>query len=246
MPPRRLSIALLICLMTAMPAVARDLKVSVAHIPGYAVTDEQNRPFGGFIDLVEAMDLAYEAGRIQVIGVFPFERSQLMVKMSPGPGDGRAFSTAVIGFLAEVLYTRSDRPPPDLEQLDQYRIDIIRGHKAKGEQSADIATPESGILKLLAGRSDGFLQPQEVADPYIRNHRIRHIRRQLHKQLPIHFIIRDSVKGAAVKGVAGAGVEIDCILSDIIRKLQAGSQLTRIMRTIHGPYDDWQPYEMEW
>ena len=229
-------------------AQARDLKMVIAHIPGKAEPDTQGRPSGHFVELARAMDRVYTEGTIQVLGIYPFKRCLLMVKN--GVADvhmplaktgktadpGLVYSTTPIGTLSEVLYTRADSPAPNINFLDAFSIDVIRGHSYDHSNIGEVSSIESGLLKVVAGRTDGFIQPQDIADAYIRTHRLKNLRRQFHRLQPIHLIFRQGEDAQ----------ELDRLFSGIIKQLNEEGTLGEIMAKIHWPYEDWQPYEMDW
>ncbi len=230
-------------------AQARDLRMVIAHISGKADPDTQGRPSGHFVELARAMDRVYTEGTIQVLGIFPFKRCLLMVKNGladvhmplarPGQTDepGLVYSTVPIGKLADVLYTRADSPALDINFLDTLSIDVIRGNTHSDKDNVgEVSTIESGLLKVVKGRVDGFIVPQDEADPYIRAHRLKNLRRQLYRQLPVHLIFR---QGEAAQ-------ELDRMFSGIIKQLNEEGTLGKIMDKIHRPYEDWQPYQMDW
>lgn len=230
---------------------AKSLKVVVNEVPGLAWADDQGVYRGGFMELVSAIDEAYKAGSIDIVGVFPFKRSIIMLKKGAAdfclpliktkqgnPIKGLLFSSEPIGFHQTVLYSRADRPGLDLDHLYQYKIDVIRGHKplTLNRHGGEVSSVESGLLKVMGGRSDGFIISQDEGDAYIREHKIKTLRRQLHSRVPIHLVM---------KGGPGSK-SLDAVLSGIIQELRVSGKLNEIMDKIHKPFFDWQPYEMDW
>ncbi len=243
-----LSLFLMLTVMLT-EAQGNDLTVSVGHIPGHAEEGPDGKPQGGFIDLITAMDAIYEEGAILILGIFPFDQSFInlkegaadfhlpLVKVDEHAVDALVFSSEQLAHLSEVLYTNADKPELDIDQLDQYTIEVTQGH---GEQYPfnvnEVADLESGLLNVANGRSDGFLIEQDAADAYIRAHHMKNIRRQLFRQRPVHIMF------ARTPNVD----ELDQRVTIIIQKLRENGRLQAIMDTVHTPYEDWQPSQMSW
>nr|WP_320192854.1 hypothetical protein [uncultured Desulfobacter sp.] len=83
---------------------------------------------------------------------------------------------------------------------------------------------------------DGFIAEQDGCDLFIRQHKIKNIRRALYAKWKSSIVI---LKGPESK-------EINRIVSSALRKLKQKGQLQKITKTIHRPYEDWQPYLMDW
>ncbi len=240
----------LLLIWTVMTAAAegKDLTVSVGQIPGHAEKGPDGQPRGGFIDLIKAMDEVYEEGSIIILGVFPFKRSLLnlksgdadfhlpLVKVDERVVEDLVFSSERIAHLAEVLYTNAEKPELDFDNLDRYTFEVVQGHGEHRFNVKEISHLEDGVLNVANGGSDGFLLEQDAADAYIRAHQVKNIRRKLFRQLPVHIMF------AKTPDVD----ELDRIVTIIIRKLRESGRLQEIMDKVHKPYEDWQPFKMDW
>lgn len=247
----RRGIPCLLLMLTVMAtgAEGKDLTVSVGLIPHHAEVGPNGRPRGGFIDLVKAMDEVYEEGDIIILGLFPFDRSLSnlrkgdadfhlpLVKVDEQALEDLVFSSEKIADLSEVLYTNAEKPEPDPDHLDRFAIQVMRGHgKQYPFKVEEISDFDDGILKAANGERDGFLTEQDAADAYIRAHRVKNIRRRLFRRRPVHIIF------AKTPNVD----ELDRTMTTIIRKLRENGRLKEIMDNVHKPYEDWQPFKMDW
>ncbi|MBN2429160.1 MAG: transporter substrate-binding domain-containing protein [Deltaproteobacteria bacterium] len=230
-------------------AMARDLIATVGIIPPHSMKGEDGQPQGGFVEIVQAIDAVFTEGKIS-IRLYPVARASNTVKTGKAdfclpaiphpyiPLDNQpvSFASEPITKVSFVLYTRADQPPLPLELLGQYRIDVIRGTDIFPFHVWGVNDTEQGILKVLAGRSDGFISEQDAADDYIRKNQLKNIRRALYHKLNSSVLIPKGPKGK----------EIDRIISSALRKLKASGELQKITDKIHRPYSDWQPYKRNW
>lgn len=221
----------------------------IAAIPGHAEVSDLGVYSGGFVELAQAMDEAYDEGKIKILGIYPFKRCLLMVEKGKadaqlplmnreaGAGKGLIFSTTPIGTLTAVLYSRADKPAPDLNHPDIYSFDVLRGNTESAQSElGEVSSIESGMLKVLTGRSDGFIIPQDEGDAFIRSRRLKNLRRQLDRREPIHLVFRQGPEAEV----------LDRIFTDIITRLETDGRLRDIMDRIHRPFEDWQPYKTDW
>jgi polar amino acid transport system substrate-binding protein len=95
---------------------------------------------------------------------------------------------------------------------------------------------KQGISKVLLGRSDGLLFEQDAADYFIRQNKIKNIRRTLYATWKSSIAIR---KGPESQ-------KIDRIISRSLRLLKQNGRLDSIVAAIHRPFEDWQPYLADW
>ena len=229
---------------------SKDLKASIAILPGHSEVGIDGKPIGGFVEIAQAINDAYSAGNIS-IKLYPFARS--LINVEDGKADFHitliksayvpletltfAYATECITQVSFVLYTRADTSPLEHATLAQYEVVTIRGHKQLFSfKVSEVNDHQQGINMLTSGRVDGFLVEQDVTDKYIRKYRINNIRRTLYSVLDSCIVIpNDSRK-----------IEIDNIISAALRKLKKSGELQKISETIHQPYLEWQPYQMGW
>lgn len=230
---------------------ARDLIASVGIIPPHSEMGEDGNPRGGFVEVARAIGSVYTGGNI-IIKLVPIGRSVNLVLR--GEADFQipymfhthvkneklpfAYVDEPICLVTFVLYTRADRPKLLLDKLGAYNIETLRGASFHFPfKIAEIDSFEQGILRMVKGRTDGFLVEQDATDAYIRKHKIKNIRRTYYSTTKSCIII---AKGPRRK-------EMDRIITGSLRKLKATGQLQKITDKIHLPfYDDWQPYLMNW
>jgi polar amino acid transport system substrate-binding protein len=251
----------LLCLFIQSPASARDLKASIAIIPGHSEIGPDGKPRGGFIDLVKAIDEVYTDGKIS-IELYPFPRSIANVvngkadfhlplaKMQNPPASKflkaiekknldlpYAYLDERMTELVSILYTNSAKPPidtTDLKKLKNYEFATISGNSQYYSlKIKELTTIESGIQMVLKGRIDGYIMEQDATDDYIKQNKISGLRRQL-------FAIKDS---DIVIAKGEKGKEIGRILTVALKKLKKSGKLQSIVKNIHHPYHEWQPYK---
>lgn len=208
------------------------------------------RPCGGFVGVVKAIDGFYKEGRID-IQLYPIARAMSVLKSGqadffipyippPHLSDHDlpyAFASEPIVPVAFVLYTHADAPVPSMDQLGNYSIETLRGAADHFPfKIGEIDSFRQGLMKVVAGRSDGFIVEQDAADKYIRENKMKHLRRTLYAVWDSSIVIPKGEKGR----------EINRILSAALRALKQSGELQKITQTIHKPYEDWQPYQMDW
>lgn len=255
MPMLRVMIVCIACSVLLGPlcdteSVARDLIANVGIIPPHSEMGNDGKPRGGFVEIVKAIASVYTEGSI-TIKLLPISRSAdklitgqadffiLYIRHNQVPLDSLPFRYASEPVLKAsfVLYTRADRPRLPMAGLGKYHLETLRG--AAMHFPFKISETDSfnqGILKVSKGRSDGFIVEQEGADAFIREHRIKNIRRTLYATFDSCVMIPKGSKGN----------EIDRIVSGALRKLKQSGKLQKITEKIQKPYDDWQPYQMNW
>lgn len=229
---------------------ARDLVAGVALIPPHAFVGEDGRPKGGFVDVVKAMDNVYAEGSI-FIKVLPVKRSIASLKNGnidfqipyiPNPQVPKeslsyTFASESIVDVAFVLYTRDEMKVPSMDGLEKLDIATLRGAEPHFPfRISGVDSFRQGIESVSIGRLDGFIAEQEGCDRFIRQNKIKNIRRTLYARWESSIAI-----------LKGPGKEdIDRIVSSALLKLKQTGQLQKITTTIHRPYEDWQPYLMDW
>ncbi|MBN1984166.1 MAG: hypothetical protein JW795_21730 [Chitinivibrionales bacterium] len=231
-------------------ASARDIKVTVGHIPGLADSPEK----GTFIELLKAMDEAYAEGKF-IISVYPFPRSIANVIEGqadfhiPLVSDPRVdmdtvpyrFASTPMGTVSIVLYSTTNKQLTKemiLKAAKQkpfpYSIELNRG----SEIYYDFPTiPSSEIItsyrKLEIARIDAFMGAQEEGDAMCRELKLKNVRRELWEAKPDLFVIPKGPKGD----------EIDKIIAETMKKIIQNGKQKEIYSKIHLPYDNWQPYQ---
>jgi polar amino acid transport system substrate-binding protein len=253
-------ITLLLCFFPSVSVSARDLKASLAIIPNHAEIGPDGKPRGGFVDVVKAIDEVYTEGKIS-IELYPFPRS--IANVITGNADFHIplarfqnneldknisiyenipaflfdYADEKITDLVVIIYSNASKPPLELKNISKYDLAIISGNAIFYKMKLrEIPTIESAIQMLLKGRIDGYIMEQDAVDDYIIKHKIKNIRRQL-------LSIKDS---AIVIPKGEKGKEINRILNDCIRKLRKSGKLQKLIKNIHQPFHDWQPYETNW
>jgi polar amino acid transport system substrate-binding protein len=250
-------------------AYAKDLVAVLGIIPPHSTIGDNGKPTGGFVEVVRAIDSDYKDGHID-IQLYPIVRAFNMLKA--GQADfllpyippyippshlsdenlPYTFASKPIVQVSFVLYTRGNGPVLNMEHLDTYRIetpvlnmehlDTYRIETLRGAAEhfpfkiGEIDSFRQGLMKVISKRSDGFIVEQDAADKYIRAHRLKNIRRTLYSTWNSSIAIPKGERGR----------EIDRIISTALRKLKKSGELQKITQTIHKPYEDWQPYQMNW
>jgi polar amino acid transport system substrate-binding protein len=227
---------------------ADDLVASLALIPMHSQIGKSGQPEGGFVRVAKAIDDVYKNGEIS-IGQYPFSRSldnvvsgkadfhMPLIRIPHVPEDSLPFAYAKerITQVTFVLYTRADSPPLDKNELNQHVVETIRGHKQLFLfKTAELSSIDQGIKKLLHGRSDAFIMEQDAVDSYIRKQKFKNIRRTFFASWDTCVVIPKGPKQQ----------EIDQIVSTALRRLKASGELQAIVKSIHQPYEVWQPYKM--
>lgn len=231
-------------------AQAGELIASVGIIPPHSMIGKDGKPTGGFVEIVKAIDRVYDEGHID-IQLYPIARAMNMIKSGqadlfipyippPHLGDNDlpyTFASESIVEVTFVLYSRADGHELRMDRLKDYRIETLRGAAEHFPfKIGEIDSFRQGLLKVTAGRSDGFIVEQDAADKYIREHKLKNIRRTLYAVWNSSIVIPKGKRGQ----------DIDKIVSTALRRLKQSGELQLITETIHKPYEDWQPYLMDW
>jgi ABC-type amino acid transport substrate-binding protein len=229
---------------------ARDLTAVIGLIPPHAQIGEDGRPRGGFVEVVKAIDKVYQDGQI-TIKILPIARAirnvvngqaDFFIPYIPNPHVPLA--TLPFSFAAEpivdvsfVLYSLADKPVPRVDALEKFNIETLRGAALHFPfKISEIDSFKQGILRVVMGRSDGFIVEQDAGDKFIRDNKIKQIHRTLYATWDSSIMIPKGPKGEM----------IDRIVSEALQELKKSGKLTPITETIHRPYTDWQPYQMGW
>ncbi|NQZ33079.1 MAG: hypothetical protein HRU06_17560 [Oceanospirillaceae bacterium] len=240
----------LLCCFIHSHVQARDLVASIALLPNLTGLNERGEPVGRLVDVVRAMSDIYQEGEIS-IKLYPFARSLdnvvtgradfhlPIIKPEANNLEGLpyGFSSQSLGKVVFVLYARADKPRLDINNLSQYHLSTMRGHK----MSFNFAITEDtlikqGIEKVIRGRTDGYIMAMGPTDTYIKRHKIKNIRRVFFAQLE---------RGVAIpKGARGQN--IDRLITNILVKLKADGLHILNREWAVEVYDDWQPAQMPW
>ncbi len=217
---------------------AKELKASLAKMPGYAESVDK----GVLVDLVKAMEKAY--GKKIIRQVVPFARSMNNIiegevdfhmpliklpdsKSKKLPYD---YSAETIFHVNFVLYSHKDKPL-DMKQMKTYKLETDRAHINYFEfPIAASSGIDSSLKKLAAKRIDGFIFADFATDPVLKQMNSKEIKRQLFKVYDVKIILK--------KGDAGG--TLDRKLSEIIGKLRESGEYDKIMSSIEKAYDNWQ------
>ena len=250
---KKIAIVLLATLLVSggmASAETRDLIAAIGLIPPHATPGKDGRPQGGFVDVIRAIDQVYPEGRI-TIKLLPIARaittlvngqSDFFIPYIPNshvPPETLpfAYATEPVVDVSFVLYTHSDKPAPQIDNLEKFKIETLRGAALHFPfKIMEIDSFRQGILRVLKGRIDGFIAEQDGTDKFIIDNEIKNIRRTLYATWHSSIIISKGPEGK----------EIDRIISGALKKLKESGELKKITDTIHRPFSDWQPYLMDW
>lgn len=229
------------------PAVAEDIKISLAEIPKSSFYNEEHQLVGGFPELLRLVDQYYLEGNL-VLEAFPFARSINNVLVNkhdahvPLPGiDSALKDDSEFQFVDEpllevafVIYSHKDNPITRHDNLHQLSIDTLIGHTDFFDfKVGTVVTFETGLKKVINKRVDAFIMEQDVVDRLIRDTNLIAIHRSLYAALPTSLIVSKSDRGN----------DLNRALSSAIRRAKNDPRYHPITQTIHKTYIDWQPYE---
>lgn len=242
----------LILVLFSGAVYARDLTISMAFLPSVL----ENPDKGPFVDLVKAMDNAYEGSIIR--GVYPFPRSidnvisgkadfhlpmirNKLVSVSSLPYD---YSTDKLGYVCFVIYSNKEKPI-SVDKIKQAKTSSSFPLKLETSGGFDgyfdfpikpAMSIESALKKVNLKRIDGFIFAQEECDHITKEAKLGNIHRELYDRFDDVFIIP---KGSA-------GKEIDSILTTILAKMKADGTLAKLHDRVHPDFQQWQPHQMGW
>ncbi|ASG08976.1 MULTISPECIES: transporter substrate-binding domain-containing protein [Vibrio] len=218
-------------------------KQMVAHLgelPGLINADGS----GPFVELVRYMDKVDPDTEIH-IEVFPLHRAvhgvvnkqadfalpAIYVDDPEGKLPFR-FSTKSFGLVAHVLYTnKANRITSEQlwSQPDKYYVEAVPSYIPF--EVARSNSINASLLKVAAGRIDGFVWAQEEADIALKSLGLENVSRQHFADFKDVFVIAHGSKGD----------EVDQYLTRILSQLEESGELKILYDAIHRPYDDWQP-----
>ncbi len=243
---------MILCFLSiASPVQAHDLTASMADIPGLV----EDKDTGAFVELVKAIDEVYTDGKI-IRKVYPFKRSirnvedetaDFHIPLLKNPFislDSLPYRYISVrnGIVTFVIYSHKDNPITkqniELANKDKtksfpYKIETLRGHKELFNfEISEINQFYSGLAKVVLGRTDAFIMPQEECDAIIRNKKLWDLHREKYADFDDMIIVKKGKKGD----------DIDKIISDALNRLESDGRLKEIYYNIHKPYIEWQPY----
>lgn len=230
----------------------RDLVASLAQIPGLADSPDK----GAFVDIVKAIAKIYP-GKI-TIEVVPFERSinnvlegraDFHIPILRNPANTALklpyrYATEKTGSVPIVIYSNKDKI------ITKMTIDAAIAKGGKFPYTIEVAgglepvypfpcmssnNSEASLQKVQNKRIDAFLFGNEI-DQSLKSLKLNAIHRELYGNFDDAIIIPKGPKGD----------EIDRILSNCLRKLNASGRLQELYKKVRSPYTDWQPTEMGW
>jgi len=235
----KIVVALMIGLMCVGVISARELKVSIAQMPGYAESTEK----GVLVDFAKA--LASASGSTLNMVVVPFKRSMdnvinkevdFHMPLIQNPLDDESklpysHSTATIFHVNFVLYSNKDKAL-DISSLKGKTVETDAAHVQYFDFGPIPSTSIEGSLKKVdAGRIDGFVFADFASDPVVKAQNLNNIKRTLYRRYDVKIILP--------KG--GTNGETDKLISDAIKKMTADGSFVRIMGPIDTAYNNWQP-----
>ena len=245
--------ALLLALMIfSGAAYAKDLKISMAFLPGILESPDK----GVFVDFVKAIDAVYD-GNIER-GVYPFPRSidnvisgkadfhipMIRNKLVSEASLPYAYSTAKMGDVVFVIYSHKSNPIT-VEKISRsksqkpfpLKIETSGGFESYFDFPIDTAMAvDSALKKVNIKRIDAFIFAQEECDHVTKQLKLSNVHRELYDKFDDVFIIP---KGAA-------GKQVDAILSECMSKMRADGSLDKLHSLVHLDYQQWQPSNMGW
>lgn len=225
---------------------APDLKAVGILLPGVVNSATE----GTLIELVQAIDEVYTAGRI-VIEAVPLARATDAVargtadlgfpalRMNSSADTTMAYrlSTAAFGQVNFVLYTRAGRALTRTAILQaatqgaSFPYDIEAPARNWGFPTKRFSNLESALSKVVAGRIDALLWAQEDADLTLRRLRFKDIHRESFGNFDTVFMLPRGPRGDFV----------DHVLSASIATLHATGRLQALSAKTYRVHDPWQP-----
>lgn len=242
--------AILFCMGIPADARARDLVASVGIIPPHSEIGEDGLPQGGFVEIVRAIDRVYTQGKITIKlsqmgrSVYDLQTGKtdfwlpyiFNPRISSETLPFRYASEPIVKAIF-VLYTNAKKPIPPMDSFENLQIETFCGAALHFTfKIKEIDSFRQGILKVSMGRSDGFIAEQDATDKFIRENKVKNIRRTRYAAWNSSIVIPKGPRGE----------KIDRIVSEALRQLKATGELQKITDTIHRPFSNWQPYKMDW
>lgn len=213
---------------------SQDLKVSLAQMPVYAESPTK----GVLVDFVNA--IAKAGNRKIHIQVVPFQRSMndvinrnvdFHMPLIQNPNDDEStlkydHSTETIFHVNFTLYTHKNSSITK-ENVKKHKIETDLAHvqyfdfPIKGSSNL-----VSSMMKLNAGRIDGFIFADVAIDPIVSSKKLNNVKRELFYRFDVKVILPKGENGKAV----------DTFLTNSINKLRKNGEYERIMGPLDLPF----------
>ncbi len=231
----------LICLVT--PLQAANLTVSLAEIPGLAVSDGSGSAEGAMPRLLAIVDEYYEGGDFD-FQVFPFGRSiqnvvtgkadvhaPLIDTGTGSPPDFQYISEPLLD-VTFVIYSRRDAPLDASSDLSSLKVETMIGHSHFFDFAVDEVTSiEIGLKKLVNGRTDAFIMEQDAVDGLIKAQGMSDLHRAKYAVWDSTLIVPAGPEGDA----------LNAALSAAVAKAKTDERYAVAAANVHAPFEDWQP-----
>lgn len=169
-------------------------------------------------------------------GLADFGFPDIRLPDSNTPDRGYEWSTHAMGRVSFVLYSHQRRPVTRslLDQLRSQRpfpLDIEAPDLDFGFPIRRFTSFSSALAKVGAGRLDALLWAQEEADNELRRLALPGIRRELYASLDDVLMLTPGERGR----------QVDRWWSQSAQAAQQSGQLAQLYRSVHLPFDPWQP-----
>jgi polar amino acid transport system substrate-binding protein len=220
---------------------AQDLKVSLPNLPPLV----ENKEKGILVKLINEMQKEYKAGKIEIIGVYPFARSinnvveniadfHMPILENPNtPKEKLAFmlSTETIFNVIFCLYTNKDNKEINPSNAFKFNIETMPAHREYFNNVNEVEIP-NGLQKVNAGRIDGYICAMVEGDSALKQLNLTKIKRWEFKKFKVKIVLQKNKNGE----------KTDKILTDLIKKMKASGVYQKIMADIlDQKFVDWQP-----
>jgi len=230
-----------ILLILATPLAAQTAKVGIAIIPGESEKLTDMIP----VAVSSVLNAAEIKHKIQL---YPFSRSlrevvtgkvNLHIPIIESPYvnyNEMAYdlSDTILWRVPFVIYSRADKPAPDLNNLGNYKLATELAHQALFNfPTLGIPKVKGAIQMVQMGRIDGFIYAAEAVDPIIIELKLNNIRRTL--------LGNFNVRGAFAKGSAGG--DLDKAMARGLKIFKAKNAGLSGKSVWGQNYTNWQPYE---
>ena len=232
---------------------SKDLKASIAQIPGLADSPEKGivrRPregdrfrLPGWKDLHRS--LPFQEIHTERDGwKLGLPHSDLRERRPPASSRPYSWVPEKMGSFSLVIYSNKDKPltKKDLDAAlakggkFPYTVEVAGGLESNYPfpvvSSNDTA---QSLKKVQMGRVDATIWGTE-ADELLKSLKLNAINRARYADFDDVIVVAKSPRGDQVKK----------ILTDAMAKLRASGKLQEIYGKIHRPYEDWQPSQMGW
>lgn len=238
---RMVQFSLVICLSLVLVnvAAAKDLKASLALLPGLAELGADGQPKGQFVDLIKAIDELYEEGNISIT-ISPFPRS--IDNVLKGKADFHypllrnpdvspdvlpyAMSTASLFYLRFNIYYNKKHAGFTKEMVKdtgKYKVETERGHaKVFDFAIRPSDSIKASLKKVNMGRIDAYVFSSGLTGKQLNVMDAK-------DKANIKIELYDWFESIFVLPKNNNTDEIDRILSSAIEKLKENGKLKQIL-----------------